>query len=182
MREYHRGDDPRTISWRAAGRSDKLLVRELEVDNNPPVVLLVDAESVVGPGSEEASRHQLYEQIARAGVGQAPLQVTLVWRGVTENIIIPTTVRSKIAVARGDEYPRALQGLEQALLKIGEILSLEQQLCGDTLDYSADIALGASPLNVKGAVIIPIMSKATRDAQAKMFNDLIARGNQVCHL
>jgi len=181
LREYHSGDDPRRIYWGAAGRSDKLFVRELEADNNPPVVLLVDAQSVVGPRSDEKIRHQLYEQIARAGVGQTPLQVTLVWRGITENIVIPATVRSTIAVARADEYPRSLQALETALLKIEEISHLEKRLCGETLDYSADIALGACPIKVKGAVIIPIMSKATRDAQAKMLEGLIAMGNQVCY-
>ncbi|HEX6746724.1 MAG TPA: DUF58 domain-containing protein [Longimicrobium sp.] len=43
LREYARGDDPRTIDWKATGRRSKLIVRQYEVERRQNVVMLVDA-------------------------------------------------------------------------------------------------------------------------------------------
>jgi uncharacterized protein (DUF58 family) len=43
LREYSRGDDPRTIDWKATARRSKLIVRQYEVERRQNVVLLVDA-------------------------------------------------------------------------------------------------------------------------------------------
>jgi len=43
LREYTRGDDPRTIDWKATARRSKLIVRQYEVERRQNVVMLVDA-------------------------------------------------------------------------------------------------------------------------------------------
>jgi uncharacterized protein (DUF58 family) len=43
LREYTRGDDPRTIDWKASARRSKLIVRQYEVERRQNVVMLVDA-------------------------------------------------------------------------------------------------------------------------------------------
>ncbi len=42
MREYHSGDDPRTIHWRTSARRNELMVREFRDQRDTPVVLLLD--------------------------------------------------------------------------------------------------------------------------------------------
>jgi len=43
LREYGRGDDPRTIDWKASARRTDLLVRNYQVERNQSVVLALDA-------------------------------------------------------------------------------------------------------------------------------------------
>lgn len=43
LREYVRGDDPRTIDWKASGRRSRLIVRQYEAERRQNVVMLVDA-------------------------------------------------------------------------------------------------------------------------------------------
>jgi uncharacterized protein (DUF58 family) len=43
LREYARGDDPRTIDWKASARRSKTIVRQYEVERRQNVVMLVDA-------------------------------------------------------------------------------------------------------------------------------------------
>lgn len=43
LREYARGDDPRTIDWKASARRSKMIVRQYEVERRQNVVMLVDA-------------------------------------------------------------------------------------------------------------------------------------------
>lgn len=43
LREYARGDDPRTIDWKASGRRSRLIVRQYEAERRQNVVMLVDA-------------------------------------------------------------------------------------------------------------------------------------------
>jgi uncharacterized protein (DUF58 family) len=42
LREYHSGDDPRTIHWRTSARRNELMVREFRDQKDTPVVLLLD--------------------------------------------------------------------------------------------------------------------------------------------
>ncbi|HVJ87619.1 MAG TPA: DUF58 domain-containing protein [Caulifigura sp.] len=42
LREYHSGDDPRTIHWRTSARRNELMVREFRDQRDTPVVLLLD--------------------------------------------------------------------------------------------------------------------------------------------
>jgi uncharacterized protein (DUF58 family) len=42
MRDYHSGDDPRTIHWRTSARRNELMVREFRDQRDTPVVLLLD--------------------------------------------------------------------------------------------------------------------------------------------
>ncbi|HET7228515.1 MAG TPA: DUF58 domain-containing protein [Longimicrobium sp.] len=43
LREYVRGDDPRTIDWKASGRRSRMIVRQYEAERRQNVVMLVDA-------------------------------------------------------------------------------------------------------------------------------------------
>lgn len=43
LREYARGDDPRTIDWKATARRGDLMVREYEVERSQSVVIALDA-------------------------------------------------------------------------------------------------------------------------------------------
>ena len=43
LREYQRGDDPRTVDWKASARRAELLVRNYQVERNQNVVLAIDA-------------------------------------------------------------------------------------------------------------------------------------------
>ncbi len=43
LRDYHSGDDPRTIHWRTSARRNELMVREFRDQRDTPVVLLLDA-------------------------------------------------------------------------------------------------------------------------------------------
>ncbi len=43
LREYQRGDDPRTVDWKASARRTQLLVRNYQVERNQTVVLAIDA-------------------------------------------------------------------------------------------------------------------------------------------
>lgn len=43
LREYQRGDDPRSVDWRASARRPELLVRNYQAERNQTVVLAIDA-------------------------------------------------------------------------------------------------------------------------------------------
>jgi len=43
LREYRRGDDPRTVDWKASARRQELLVRNYQVERNQTIVLAIDA-------------------------------------------------------------------------------------------------------------------------------------------
>jgi len=48
LREYHSGDDPRTIHWRTSARRNELMVREFRDQRDTPVVLLLDGYRPAG--------------------------------------------------------------------------------------------------------------------------------------
>ncbi|QDT55210.1 hypothetical protein Pan44_32520 [Caulifigura coniformis] len=58
MREYHSGDDPRTIHWRTSARRNELMVREFRDQRDTPVVLLLDGWRAPG-GAERDERMEL---------------------------------------------------------------------------------------------------------------------------
>lgn len=43
LREYQRGDDPRTVDWKASARRTGLVVRNYQIERNQTVVLAIDA-------------------------------------------------------------------------------------------------------------------------------------------
>jgi uncharacterized protein (DUF58 family) len=43
LREYVRGDDPRTLDWKASARHSKLIVRQFELERRQNVVICIDA-------------------------------------------------------------------------------------------------------------------------------------------
>ncbi|HEU0016574.1 MAG TPA: DUF58 domain-containing protein [Longimicrobium sp.] len=43
LREYARGDDPRTVDWKASARRARLIVRQYELERRQNVVLCIDA-------------------------------------------------------------------------------------------------------------------------------------------
>src|SRR5437868_4003911 len=47
-RAYHPGDDPRRVDWRAAGRTDRLLVRETAAQANLIATLVLDTSGSMG--------------------------------------------------------------------------------------------------------------------------------------
>lgn len=61
VREYHDGDNPRHIHWRASARLNKLYVREMERERSSPIMLLVDSRvpASTEPGEKESTAEAL---------------------------------------------------------------------------------------------------------------------------
>jgi len=58
LREYVRGDDPRTIEWKATARRGDLLVRQFEAERSQNVVLALDAGRLIFAGEEREPEPQ----------------------------------------------------------------------------------------------------------------------------
>jgi len=62
VREYHPGDNPRRIHWKASARLGKLCVRETERERSAPVVILLDARIPLStPKSERPATREALE-------------------------------------------------------------------------------------------------------------------------
>jgi uncharacterized protein (DUF58 family) len=57
-REYVHGDDPRYLDWKVWGRSDRLCIKEFEVETNARVHLVLDASRSMKYGSSEPNKFQ----------------------------------------------------------------------------------------------------------------------------
>lgn len=70
LREYVRGDDPRTIDWKASARRGPLIVRQFEVERRQNVMLLIDAGRLMTQqiGGRERLDHALSAALLLADV------------------------------------------------------------------------------------------------------------------
>ncbi|MHA1683122.1 MAG: DUF58 domain-containing protein [Promethearchaeota archaeon] len=51
IRQYQFGDEYRKINWRATARTGKIMVREMEMEKNINVLIVIDASSTMGAGA-----------------------------------------------------------------------------------------------------------------------------------
>src|SRR5207302_3776001 len=66
-RPYQPGDDPRRVDWLAAGRTDRLLVRETAAATNLTAVLVLDASgSMAYRGGRRPSKFEYARQLTAA--------------------------------------------------------------------------------------------------------------------
>ena len=70
LREYVRGDDPRTIDWKATAHRGGLIVREYEAERSQSVVLALDAGRMMGEriGDRERLDHAMTSALLLADV------------------------------------------------------------------------------------------------------------------
>lgn len=73
LREYVRGDDPRSIDWKATARRGKVIVREYEAERSQNVLLVVDAGRLMSErtGDRERLDHALSAALLLAEVAMA---------------------------------------------------------------------------------------------------------------
>lgn len=57
-REYVHGDDPRYMDWKVWARSDRLCIKEFEVETNARIHLVMDASRSMKYGSSEPTKYQ----------------------------------------------------------------------------------------------------------------------------
>ncbi|NIU77207.1 MAG: DUF58 domain-containing protein [Gammaproteobacteria bacterium] len=70
LREYARGDDPRTIDWKATAHRGSLIVREYEAERSQSVVIALDAGRAMGEriGDRERIDHAMSAALLLADV------------------------------------------------------------------------------------------------------------------
>lgn len=57
-REYVHGDDPRHLDWKVWGRSDRLCIKEFDVETNARVHIVLDASKSMKYGSGDTTKYQ----------------------------------------------------------------------------------------------------------------------------
>ncbi|MFW5947099.1 MAG: DUF58 domain-containing protein, partial [Gemmatimonadota bacterium] len=72
LREYVRGDDPRTIDWKATAHRGTLIVREYEAERSQSVVIALDAGRMMGEriGDRERLDHAMSSALLLADVAR----------------------------------------------------------------------------------------------------------------
>lgn len=72
LREYARGDDPRTIDWKATAHRGTLIVREYEAERSQSVVIALDAGRMMGErlGDRERLDHAMSSALLLADVAR----------------------------------------------------------------------------------------------------------------
>lgn len=73
LREYARGDDPRTVDWKASARRGGLIVRQYEVERRQSVMIAIDAGRLMTQeiGGRERIDHALAAALLLADVAGA---------------------------------------------------------------------------------------------------------------
>jgi uncharacterized protein (DUF58 family) len=106
LREYHPGDDPRSVHWRTSARSDRLLVRERERDSRRGVRVYLDNALPPDAGAADAT------EMERAVSLAASLCADLVRRGLRVRLLARS---GETAEAEG---PRALDAPLSCLARL----------------------------------------------------------------
>lgn len=73
LRDYRRGDAPRTIDWKASAKLGKLISRDFAEDQHLEVVLAIDAGRASGLAAGDTDRLALYANIAARFAQRAAL-------------------------------------------------------------------------------------------------------------
>lgn len=124
LREYVRGDDPRSIDWKATARRGEVIVREYEAERSQSVVLAVDAGRLMSEraGGRERLDHALSAALllAEVATSQGDRVGALVFADRIQHFVPPARgQRSRIADALADtetrivepDYPSAFEHL-----------------------------------------------------------------------
>ncbi|MDX1492426.1 MAG: DUF58 domain-containing protein [Longimicrobiales bacterium] len=149
LREYQRGDDPRTVDWKASARRTELVVRNYQIERNQTVVLAIDAGRLMREwiGDRErldyaltsafllAERARLYGD--RVGVVVFDQEVrTMIPAGRVRLCVradVSATVESRLVEPN---YPMAFATIKRTFRKRALVLMLS-----DIIDASASRAL-----------------------------------------
>ena len=114
LREYVRGDDPRTIDWKASGRRSRMIVRQYEAERRQNVVMLVDAGRLMTEkvGERERIDYALTAALLLADVGSlhGDLVGLLVFADRVQQYIPPSrNAISTLAEALGSVHARMVE-------------------------------------------------------------------------
>lgn len=114
LREYVRGDDPRTIDWKASGHRSRLIVRQYEAERRQNVVMLVDAGRLMTEkvGERERLDYALTAALLLADVASlhGDLVGLLVFADRVQQYIPPSrNALSTLAEALGNVHARMVE-------------------------------------------------------------------------
>jgi len=151
LREYVRGDDPRTMDWKASARRGQLIVRQFEVERRQNVMLLIDAGRLMTQeiGGRERLDHALTAALLLADVASlhGDLVGLLVFSDRVMQYLPPAkSTLSRLADALGEvhanlaepNYPAAFTYLSQQLRRRSLLVMFT-----DIIDPKASAALVA---------------------------------------
>jgi uncharacterized protein (DUF58 family) len=114
LREYVRGDDPRTMDWKASARRTQLIVRQFEVERRQNVVLMIDAGRLMTQqiGGRERLDHALSAALLLADVASlhGDLVGLLVFADRVTQYLPPSRASlSRLADALGEVHARMVE-------------------------------------------------------------------------
>jgi uncharacterized protein (DUF58 family) len=151
LREYVRGDDPRTMDWKASARRGQMIVRQFEVERRQNVMLLIDAGRLMTQqiSGRERLDHALTAALLLADVASlhGDLVGLLVFSDRVLQYLPPAkSTLSRLADALGEvhatmaepNYPAAFTYLSQQLRRRSLLVMFT-----DIIDAKASAALVA---------------------------------------
>lgn len=114
LREYVRGDDPRTLDWKATARRGSLIVRQFELERRQNVVVAIDAGRLMTQkvGDRERLDYALTAALLLADVARVHDDAVglLVFSDRVENFIPPArNSLSRLADALGEVHARMVE-------------------------------------------------------------------------
>ncbi|HEX5725559.1 MAG TPA: DUF58 domain-containing protein, partial [Longimicrobiaceae bacterium] len=149
LREYARGDDPRTIDWKATARRGGLIVRQFEVERRQNVLLAVDAGRLMTQevGGRERIDYALSAALLLADVAavHGDLVGLLVFADRVQQYIPPgRNTLAALSDALGEVHPRMVEpNYPAAFTYLGRQLRRRSLLVlfTDLIDAQASAAL-----------------------------------------
>ena len=114
LREYVRGDDPRTLDWKASARHSKLIVRQFELERRQNVMICIDAGRLMTQkvGERERLDYALTAALLLADVAGVHDDAVglLVFSDRVEQFIPPARKSlSRLADALGEVHARMVE-------------------------------------------------------------------------
>jgi uncharacterized protein (DUF58 family) len=114
LREYVRGDDPRTVDWKASARRGGLIVRQFELERRQNVVIAIDAGRLMTQkvGERERLDYALTAALLLADVARVHDDAVglLVFSDRVESFIPPARNSvSRLAEALGEVHARMVE-------------------------------------------------------------------------
>lgn len=165
LRDYVRGDDPRTIDWKATARRGQMIVRESEAERNQTIVLAIDAGRRMTERIGDRSRAD-YALAAALQVAEAAARFddrvgVLVFGRQVQHFLAPDRPRlgrladlfATIETEREEpDYPGAFAYLRKRLSRRALVLTfsdvVDAETSGPILSHLAGVARRHLPLLV----------------------------------